>query len=245
MLKTQAVPTDLIIRIKESVSVLPAEIECQIGAIWELEKLKKGDYLFNGEVLSFVSCEKGILEARITDYRTYLAQLREPSLYDQLKVRTLALSGLVVVESDVVFGRRADYLTQDAGKWELVPSGGLTPRAIRKDGRLAFEEQILEELAEELGVARTMVNSLNPFLIVEDTLANVIDIGIAVDLSIRRVDVERACKRRSDEYSEISWINISEIDQFCFDEGRRSGIVEVSLELLKSKNLLSADSKIG
>ena len=236
MLKTKIVPSDFIVQVRDHSSTLSAEIEQTINEIWETEKIKRGGKLFNGQILSFIGFEKGILEARITDYRTYLAQMRAPHLYDALRIRTLAVSGFVALGSEVVFGKRAVHLTQDAGKWELVPSGGLTPRALDSSGRISIEEQFFEELEEELRLPRKMVVSMRPFLFVEDMKTRVIDIGIDVALSGTRSDIDVALKRRSDEYSEIRWIDAGEINQFCSVE--RSGIVEVSLELLKAKKLL-------
>lgn len=238
MLKTQSAPANIIIQIREYSWALSPEVEQKISEIWKTEKLKRGDGLFNSEVLSFVQVEGEVLVARITDYRTYLAQARAPHLYDVLKVRKLAVSGLVALGSQIVFGKRAMHLTQDAGKWELAPSGGVAYRAADGNGRLTVEQQFFEELEEELGLQRSMVSSFRPLLFVEDTESHVIDIGIDVELSGNRTDIEAALKRRSDEYSEICWIDKSEIDQFCSVERQRGGIVEVSLELLKAKRLI-------
>ena len=230
MFKTQTLPENFIIQIKEHSSTLPPEVEQKINEVWEAEKTKREGKIFNGQVLSFVHFERGILEARVTDYRTYLAQVRLPNLYDQLKIRILAVSGLVAFGTDIIFGKRAAHVTQDAGMWELAPSGGLATDAV--------EEQFFEELNEELGLQRSMVASLRPFLFVEDTQSHVIDIGIDVKLCGSRSEINRALKRRSDEYSEISWVKTSEMNQFCSSERQRGGIVQTSLELLKAKKFI-------
>src|SRR6185436_11596806 len=96
-------------------------------------------------------------QTRVSDYRSFLAQLREPSLYPALQVRTLAVSALVAVGTKVALGKRALHVTQDPGKWELVPSGGITPDALRVGGERAAHEQVLLELEEELGLPRSAV----------------------------------------------------------------------------------------
>lgn len=236
MIKTQSITENIIIQLKKN-SPPPPDIEQQINEIWEIEKANRGCHLFNGEILSFICFKQGILEAQVSDYRTYLAQLRDPNLYKWLKIQALAVSGIITFESSIVFGKRAMHVTQAPGKWELVPSGSLTPGAIKNNGNLAIEEQFFEELYEELGLKRTMVASLHPFLLVEDTKTHVIDIGIDVKLSGNRYDISRALKQRSDEYSEITWIHERQVTELFSTEQLQDTIVEVSLELIKAKNM--------
>jgi hypothetical protein len=238
MLRTQALPENLVFSIHYQSAAIPPATEKKIEEIWESEKAKRGNKLFNGPLLSLIRLEGTVLEARVVDYRSYLAQTRAPELFSELGIRALAVSGLVAAEGKIAFGRRATHLTQDAKKWELVPSGGLSPRTNMNDGNALIEEQILEELAEELGVPHSAVTYIRPFLVVEDMEAHVVDIGIDVSLSINSVQIKEASQVRSDEYSEIRWVDSAEIDKFYSIKEHGDEFVAVSLELLKAKRLL-------
>ena len=136
-------------------------------------------------MLAFVRNDADCLYARRTDYRHFIAQLREPGLFGELQLRTLAVSGLVRSRHELLLGRRSAQATQDAGRWELVPSGGLSPVAggSNLEGTAMVFEQCYVELEEETGIPRSSVESAQAFALVEDPEAHVIDIG--VELSMR------------------------------------------------------------
>lgn len=239
MYNAQRLDSTCHIHVKKDSAALAPEVVRKIDENWRTEKEKRGDSLFNGQVLSFVGYNNGRLETRITDYRTFLAQKRDPSLYAVLQVQFLAVSGLVSLGSQIVFGKRAMGVAQEPGKWELAPSGGLTPRALGRDKNHPIEEQFFEELEEELGIPRTAVTSITPFLLVEDTGEHTVDIGLDVRLAGGKDDISEAMKRRTSEYSEVRWIDLSEVKSFCERERSRSALVEVSYILLREKGLIS------
>ena len=242
MLKVRPLSNQLYIELKDHSAVRAPEIEEKISQIWSNEEKKRGKNLFNGPILSFVNFTQNVIEAKVEDYRSLIAQAHSPHLYDLLKIRPLAVSGFVSVDCQILFGKRALHVTQNPGMWELVPSGGLTPAAFSKGKELAVQEQLFEELREELGLNRSMVNAVIPFLLIEDTLSHVIDIGVEVALSGSRAQIDALSTKRSDEYSEISWVEASQIEDFCL-KNQNCGIVDVSIELLKAKKILGPNSK--
>ncbi len=80
---------------------------------------------------------------------------------------------------------------------------------------LLFVVQVLEELREELGLSESLVGSTRPFILVEDVAAHVIDIGFHIELSASFDEIKAAMAARTNEYSEIDWVDKSDIDQFC------------------------------
>ena len=229
MLETRALSAGVTIEVvADGDGVFAANIEQQIDEIWTAENAKRSSGLFNGPMLSFVSHEGNSIQARMTDYRHFLAQRRAQELFDVLAIRPLAVSGLVSLGSKVAFGKRAGNTTQDANRWELVPSGGLTPHARDERGNISAKVQVLDELKEELGIPESLVGSIRPFILVEDTVAHVIDIGFHIELSTSSSEVDAAMAGRSDEYTEVNWIDRSEIGQFCSTRD----VIPVSLALL-------------
>ena len=237
MLSTEALSHELSIRIiADPDMAAPTSVENEVEQIWAAANAARPTGLFNGPMLSFVALREGALEAKLTDYRHFLAQKKAPHLYDALRIRPLAVSGLVRHGSCIVFGKRAGYTTQDAGRWELVPSGGLTPRALDASGNISAETQILQELREELGVAASLVESTRPFLLVEDLEAHVIDIGFEIRLAASQAQIEQANSQRSDEYAALEWVETTDIARFC--ERSAHDVIPVSLALLTAKSLL-------
>lgn len=174
--------------------VVPAEWQPAIETVWETEQSRRP--LFNGPALSFVRLHGGKIEALTTDYKTYLAQRQLPDLAATLGIRLLAVSGVVCREGAVLIGLRSATVTQDPGRWECVPSGGLSQPDL---GR-----QLLEELQEEWGLAPSGVANWKPFALVEDVEAGVLDIGLQVDLA---AGAEPDPGARSAEYECFEWLD--------------------------------------
>jgi hypothetical protein len=237
MLRTEALSHELSIRIVADPNIAtPPSVENEVEQIWAAANAARPTGLFNGPMLSFVALRERTLEAKLTDYRHFLAQKRAPHLYETLQIRPLAVSGLVRHESRIVFGKRAGYTTQDAGRWELVPSGGLTPRALDVDGNISAETQVLQELQEELGLSASFVKTTRPFLLVEDLETHVIDIGLEITLAASHADIEHANIQRSDEYAAIEWVEANGVGRFCAPSAH--DVIAVSLAFLSAKRLI-------
>jgi len=178
-----------------------------------------------------VRAEADCLYARRTDYRHFIAQRREPRLFAELHLRTLAVSGLARSPEGLLFGQRASQVTQDAGGWELVPSGGLSPPPGGSDleGTALVFEQCYAELEEEAGIPRASVESARAFALVEDPEAHVIDIG--VELSMRDFV---ATGEASTEYDRLLTVSNDAIADFLRDHD----VIPVSRALLAARGLL-------
>jgi len=217
----------------EEGSATPPALVAVIDQIWAAEQARRGGRLHNGSMLSFVRRDADCLYARRTDYRHFIAQRREPLLFAELQLKTLAVSGLARSADGLLFGLRSRQVTQDAGRWELVPSGGLSPPAGGSDlesTALVFE-QCHVELEEETGIPRSSVESAQVFALVEDLEAHVIDIG--VELSMRDFV---ATREASTEYDRLLTVPIDALADFCRDHD----VIPVSRALLQTRGLIPA-----
>ncbi len=241
MLRIHPLDGGLVVTATTELPSLDAELERRIEEIWRQEQTRRAAPLFDGELLSVVSLASARIETRPVAYRCFVAQRAVPSLFSHLKLRPLAVSGLMRCRDGVVFGRRAATSTQDAGLCELVPSGGVDRRALRPNGRVDVIGQLMAELREETGCSSAAVASAEPFLLVEDTASGVIDIGIDLVLDLDAAAVLAAHRASAtDEYDELQIVPVSDLGRFVEDADRP--LVEVSLALLRARGLLEAEA---
>lgn len=153
------------------------------------------------------------ITARIVEYRHFIAQRAQPALFAALQIRPLAVSGVLECPQGLVIGRRAATLTQDAGLWELVPSGGLDPNTAVAGNKADCTAQILIELREETGLEADQVFGLSPFCLIEDDDSHVIDIGIAMATTLDAAQLAQIHRAgASSEYAELGVVPAAEAD---------------------------------
>jgi len=142
----------------------------------------------------------------------------------------VAVSGLLECPDGIVFGRRAATVTQDAGLWELVPSGGLDGSKF-VPGEIDFRGQILAELHEEVGIGLESISSVTPFCLVEGLESHVLDIGIAMMSPLAGAALVRMHGvAGSTEYEELCVVRRTELAEFTRREA--SNLAEVSAALI-------------
>jgi hypothetical protein len=154
----------------------PAAASRRAATLWE-EEVARHPGRFDGRILSLVSGDADGLAGEWVPYSWAMAQRRERELFDDLRVRPLAVSGLLACPEGLVIGRRSVAMASDGGLWELVPSGGIDPRSDR-GGAIDLAAMILAELHEEIGLAAEVVEVGAPFVVVEDDDNHVVDIGL-------------------------------------------------------------------
>lgn len=244
MLRTHQIDAGLVVTATTERLLLGPALDRRVDGLWRQEQARRAAPLFNGELLSVVSLAPSRIEARVAEYRCFVAQRGDPSLSAQLRVRPLAVSGLLRCRDGIVFGRRAATSTQDAGRWELVPSGGVDRRALWPDGKVDVIGQLTDELREEIGCSPASVTSAEPFLLVEDTASGVVDIGIHLVLDLDAVTVLAShCAAGTAEYDELRIVPISDVRQFV--EQADPPVIEVSLALLRARELLEGGGEGG
>jgi hypothetical protein len=216
---------------------LSNDLENEIEHLWISEQHRQDSALFNGRILSasIVSCNG--IEGCIAEYRHLIAQTACPELFDYLRVRPVAVSGLLECADGIVFGRRAVSMTQDAGLWELVPSGGIDANKINDDPEYLTVEidivsQLLTELHEETGIKSDSISGIYPFCLVDDTDSHVLDIGLVIKSSLSSDEILRAHRKNATkEYDRLRFIPRAEICKFIQEEASR--LVGVSTVLIQ------------
>ena len=160
-----------------------------------------------------------------------MAQLADPSLKPYLRVRSLAVCGLVIAQGRVLFGRRHPGLALEGGLWELTPSGTIHGTHREADGSVSYRLQFLEELREELGLTLQDSQPVVPFALVEDTVLSNWDLGLALRIES---DPEGIVAGHSfgpdDEYTELALVPEAQVAAFV--RARRGEMVGVSRQLL-------------
>ena len=208
----------------------------QIEAVWEEELRRRPAGLHNGSVLSLLRQEGLVLWASVVEYKHALAQLRRPELYSALRIRPLAVSGLTWVGGALVFGRRAEFVSQEPGYWELVPSGGIDVVSSPVD-EVDYLDQLRIELREELGITRADTTQLTPFCLVDDPATHVVDIGVEVILSCSPGDLLGSHRATaSAEYDELQTVPSADLERFL--DQHRGGVVAASRALLAARGLI-------
>lgn len=213
--------------------VLSNELETEIERLWQAAQSRQDNALLKGLILSATDIELERIVCHIVEYRRFIAQMASPDLFDALRVQPLAVSGILICADGIVFGRRAASTTQDAGLWELVPSGGIDAGEVNEEGQVDFLAQILNELREETGIDQDKVAKVMPFCLIEDRISHVLDIGIILEVPTLSFEAVYQIHREagSGEYDELKIVPRRDLTEFIERTG--SQLVSVSSELLR------------
>jgi hypothetical protein len=231
MLKVTPFSATALARLTAAPFNLAAALENEVERLWQVEQRRRGKALFNGRIVSAVEVTSELIMGRAVDYRHWVAQRARPELFGELKIRPVGVAGLLRCPDGIVFGLRADSMTQDAGRWELCPSGSLNALMARADGVVEHRAQILAELREEIGIAADSVSEVRPFCLVDDLQSHVIDIGIALITPLHGPEILRIHRlAETNEYDELRVVPAAHMSQFLQDN--RADIVAVSDALL-------------
>lgn len=191
-----------------------AAVEAHVDRIWQTEKARRGEALFNGHIFSVSTRLGGEISGFIAEYRWFVAQRRDPTLREYLNIRPLSVSGLLTCDEGVLIGRRGALVEQNADEWELVPSGTIDPTAIGAQGNVDFTAALETEMREEIGLDRSALSSaLNAVLIVEDPANGVMDVVLHGSLAISAADVlSRHAGLTNREYREMAVVPVHAIN---------------------------------
>jgi hypothetical protein len=207
-------------------------IEARVDEIWQREKELRSRHLYNGRLFSVDHCDDETIVGWISEYRYFLAQQREPGLYAALKIKPLAVTGILSCPDGVVFGRRSDRSEMDAGCWELVPSGGVDDAAVGSAGQVSLERCILVELEEEIGIGESELSAhCRAVALVEDPQSHVTDVAIVLSTACSAAQIQhRFATLENREYSELEIVASAELR--AFRRGRADSLGAVSAVLL-------------
>lgn len=233
MLRVESIEPQFQARLGTQPTDPPSETMNRIEEIWRQEKIQRGGRLFSGQIFSVAEINSDFATGWLADYRWFLAQRREPDVYAQLLVRPLAVTGLLLCDDGAVIGQRAGHVEQDAGLWELVPSGGVDQSAIKKDGTVDLAKALTGELGEEIGIMTSdLLSAPEPFVVAEDAKSHVIDVGMFLRAKLSTKDVVARFKSSaSNEYVSLDVVSRNEI--FTMADQRLTPVSQAIVEHAK------------
>jgi hypothetical protein len=220
---------------KVSLSPLEFEIDDSLNSVidevWANEQERHGKHLFNGKILSAMQISSTEIKAVITEYKYYLAKKSNPMLFSRLKIKPIAVSGLLECRDGFVFGKRSINTIQDAGNWELVPSGSIDCSNVKPGMHVDFKSQLLVELKEEVGIDSNSIKNMKTFCYVLDEDSFVLDIGISLYCDLYASWIKKSYSNlKVQEYEQLAFIKRDKIPGFFRENS--SQFVQVSRMLL-------------
>jgi hypothetical protein len=226
---------------------LDASLEAEIDRVWDAAQLQMAaggaGQLFNGRVFSADTITEERISGHMTEFRRIVAQMHRPALFDVLRVRPLAVCGLLRCAGGVVMGRRHAGAIYQAGMWQLPPAGSVDAGALRADGSLDIAGQILKELREEVGIDPALVDQPRPLCLVEHPGSHVSDLGMAMNTSLDTAGVLAAHKMAgNDEYDPLLVVAEPDIEDFIARAGQT--LVPPALEFLRQTRLLPGSTRL-
>jgi hypothetical protein len=218
------------------------DIEARVDEIWQREKELRSHDLHNGRLFSVDYCDAKTIVGWLSEYRYFLAQRREPSLHAALRIKPLAVTGILSCSDGVLFGRRSGRSEMDAGCWELVPSGGVDDAAVGSAGQVSLERCILIELEEETGIGASEL-SAHPraVALVENPQSHVTDVGIMLATGSSAAQIQhRFAALENREYSELEIVAPADVRAFRRNRADSLGAVSAALlDILMQPGLCS------
>lgn len=209
---------------------LSAAVESRVDTIWRAAQ-RAQPALHNGRIYSLVEHTPQRLTVRPLEYRLLLAQRRAPELGSTLALRPIGVTGLLTGRDGLVLGHRAKHVAADAELWEPAPAGSLA--------RPEPDEQLLEELAEELGLDRNNVQPPRVLGLVEDATSHIIDIVFRIESSLSAAELVSMWRNRgSDEYAEIQVVPPAQLPRFLAEH--REHVLRVLEPMLRLGGFLAA-----
>jgi hypothetical protein len=230
MLRFLQLPEKFVVR-RESKKKFLTAIEKEIARIWDAGKEASGARLFNGLLFSVEQLSADTVTGCLIEYRIYLAQLRRPDLYAELRVQPLAVTGLLQNQEGLFFGLRSSGLAQQPHCWELIPAGGIDATTLTADSRVQPHEQLLSELEEEVGLKRAEVEPPQLVCFSEDLESHIFELVWDLETVLDTKSIMAAHSAVTHpEHSKISCVPWRDLNHFL-DGGQRS-IVSGNRDLL-------------
>jgi hypothetical protein len=230
MLRFLQLPERFVV-LQESKARLSTTIEKEIARIWDAERQVSGARLFNGLLFSVEQLSAETVTGYFIEYRIYLAQLRRPELFSELRVQPLAVTGLLENPEGLFFGLRNPGLAQQQDCWELIPAGGIDASTLTNDSEVEPKEQLLCELEEEVGLKRAEVRPPRLVCFSEDLDLHIFELVWELETTVDTKTVKAAhAAIDHPEHAEIRCVPWRGLEAFL--SGEQRAIVSGNRELL-------------
>jgi len=180
-----------------------AAVEKKVEEIWQCERARRSS-LFNGKIFAVTNVQEAQIVGRFVEYKQFLAQLRCPELFEELKIEALAVTGTLLAEGGVIWGKREASSTQYPETWELLPSGGLDDKGQNAAGALDLRRQLLDELKQELGLGEESVDLIRPICFVHDAASHLYNFAMELQTPLAFAQIiQRHSVLPNREHSEL------------------------------------------
>lgn len=167
-----------------------------VNDVWK-RATKTQPWLFDGKALAVSRLTRDLLECFELPYRFFFAKANGI----ELDLTPAAVSGVLICNGQIFFGKRSGNVTTQRGQLELVPSGTLPGTD--------FRAQLLTELQEEINVPSQNVSSVVPFCCVNEK-NRVLDVCCKLIVEDQRVDMITE-GFKADEYDWLSSLTLDEL----------------------------------
>jgi 8-oxo-dGTP pyrophosphatase MutT (NUDIX family) len=207
------------------------EVMIRVEEIWQREKAQRGDRLFNGKLFSIHACTPRAIVGRMSEYRYFLAQRRDPALHAALRIRPLAVTGVLVCRDGIVFGRRGSGSEMDGDLWELAPSGSVDDAAVDPEGNVSLAQCLIRELEEETGVCRSKLTAPpEAIALIEDLQSHVVDVALRFEVNCSGADIlESFSGLRHREYAALELVAPVAVPAFRRQHAAQLGAVSAGI----------------
>ena len=191
---------NLELRITGDMPALPPDLDAAVETHWQ--RALTGCNLFNGRVFCAETITPGLLAGHWTEYRRIVAQMADPSLFPALRVRSVAVCGVLCCPAGIVVGRRQASSIYQAGLWQLPPAGSVDIGAATPTGA-SWRHALLAELREELGLTEADTTALTPICLVQHP-TGVLDLGFRIDTPLTPAEIHTRHQTAGDgEYDQL------------------------------------------
>ncbi len=178
----------------------------RVAAAWALARAEQ-PFLFDGELFSVHDQSGDTLRGHFVPYRFWVAQRRDPALFDELGVCALGVTGYLRVADHVILGRRGSEVAAEAGRWELAPTGGIERAALTDAGDIDPVRQLSLELEEELGIPGDALSDPSPLALVSDAETHLLAVVVGARLELTPAAVEALFAAvEAPEYAELALV---------------------------------------
>lgn len=202
----------------------------EIDTIWRQEQGVRSTKLFNGRMFNLIELKDEEIVGEFIEYKYYLAQLRNPSYVEVLRILPVCISGITMAGDKVLIGQRSDKVMQYPEYYETVPSGGIDDSTQTHES-INLTRQFEKELWEETKISVTEIKKIELFSLIFDPDNNLYELcaQIQVNYSCLKEPIES-----NEEYTKFQWLNKHELKSLIQIS---NNFVPLSLSLLKSKFL--------
>lgn len=201
-----------------------------VDRIWKSCVEKYEGKFFDGDIYSVESVSSNMVSLSKSKYRFFVAQQENQDLFDVLQIRLLAVSGILICNDGIVFGRRSPNVLQDSNAWELLPSGSVTPKEfVNEDMLFNIDYQIREELLEESGIPKDLYRVITPKLVVENNDSHVVDFVYEVQVNISKAQIIEFHKNATSEYTQLEVVGPKKVAEFI----EQKSLVKTSRKIIE------------